>query len=68
MRKAIATTTKQSIVVMAFEKSTKGTHVYRLDESLTTDKTPICTQVYLRRDALPDPAPATVQITISFEG
>lgn len=51
------------IVVMRHTKSTKGTHVYAVDEG-TED--PVCTTVYLRKESLPEDPPATIQLTVSF--
>jgi hypothetical protein len=61
------TTNHNVIVVMQYIKSTKGTHVYAADESLTEDETPVCTQVYLKKEALPEDPPATIQLTVSYE-
>ena len=47
---------------MNWTKSTKGTQVYSCDDP----DTPVST-IYIKRDALPDKAPASIELTIDFE-
>lgn len=52
-------------VRMAHAKSTPGTHVYTV-EAPTPGVKPLCSQVYLSRDALPDPPPSAITLTVEF--
>lgn len=53
---------KKVTVQMTLTKSTKGTHVYNDNGS----ETPIPT-LYIKKEALPSPPPATIKITVEFE-
>ena len=56
---AVATTTLPTIT-FSFKKETKGTYVYASDAA----DAPV-TQIYVRKDALPQGAPATITVTIT---
>lgn len=62
-KKSKAKAEQHLIVVMKYIRSTKGTHVYAVDEDV---EEPVCTQLYLRKDPLPEDPPATIQVTVSF--
>jgi len=49
-------------ITMNWTKSTKGTQVYSCDDP----DTPVST-IYIKRDALPDKAPASIELTIDFQ-
>ncbi len=50
-------------VIMEWTKSTKGTQVY----SCIDTETPVST-IYIKRNALPDKVPATITLTIEYDG
>ncbi len=49
-------------VTMEWTKSTKGTQVY----SCNNTDTPVST-IYIKRNALPDKAPADISLTIEYD-
>lgn len=49
-------------IKMNWTKSTKGTQVYSCDDS----DTPV-SGIYIKRNALPDKAPASITLTIDFD-
>jgi hypothetical protein len=50
-------------VVMTHSKSTPGTHVYA--EPNTPNK--FFPVVYIQKDKLPDPPPATIRVTVDWD-
>jgi len=49
-------------ITMTWTKSTKGTQVYGCNDT----ETPVST-IYIKRNALPDKAPANITLTIEYD-
>ncbi len=50
-------------VVLEFERSTKGTHLYA-----TRGTTAAVTSIYIKKHGMPDTPPAAIVVTISING